>query len=235
MPPKPRPTSKKPRTPGAPRASAGASGRDTRLLAMVAVGGVAALAVVAIVIALVVGGGGEDGGDARAALEAAGCALTVEPAVPNVGDHSDFPDPEARSPEWNTDPPTSGPHYGQTIVYGAYTEPLQIGPLVHNLEHGAVYILYGDDVPETTVEQLRSFYADHTTGTVLAPYPRLGKEIALGAWFARGLDEAKSAGGSGVLAKCPAFEESAFDAFLSAFQFKGPEAFPPESLLPGRN
>jgi len=234
MPPKPRPSSKKIRTPAAPSAAAGSSGRDTRLVAMLAVGGVAALAAVAIVIALMAGGG-DDGGDARAALEAAGCTFTVEAAVANVGDHSDFPDPDARSPTWNTDPPTSGPHYVQTVIYGAYSEPLQIGRIVHNLEHGAAYILYGNEVSEETVQQLRSFYDDHSRGTILAPYPRLGKQIALGAWFAQGLDEAKSEAGSGVLAKCRVFDDSAFDAFLSAYQFKGPEAFPPESLLPGRN
>ena len=227
MPPKPRPHGKpKPKPPGPSK------GLDRRLL-------IAAAASVAVVVvagaAFALAGGDDGGGDARAALEAAGCTLTVKPAVANVGDHSDFPSPDARSPRWNTDPPTSGPHYQETIIYGAYNEPLQIGRLVHNLEHGAAYILYGDDVPEETVEQLRSFYDDHTRGTILAPYPRLGNKIALGAWFARGIDEAKSDHGSGVLATCPAFDENAFDAFLSAYQFKGPEAFPPDSLLPGRN
>jgi hypothetical protein len=204
------------------------------LLAILAGAGVAVVAVVAIALSVGLGGGGGSA-DARAALENAACTLTVKPAVANVGDHSDFPNPDARSPKWNTDPPTSGPHYGQTIIYGAYTDPLQIGRLVHNLEHGAAFILSGDDVPETTVEQLRSFYAGHPRGTVLAPYPRLGTKIALGAWYAEGLDEAESDRGSGVLATCTAFDENAFDAFLSAYQFKGPEAFPPDSLLPGRN
>lgn len=206
-------------------------GIDRRILAL-AVGGVLVLAAVAAAAVFAFGGGSND---ARAALRDAGCTLTVKPAVANVGDHSDFPDPGARSPKWNTDPPTSGPHYQETIVYGAYTEPLQIARLVHNLEHGAAYILYGNEVPEATVVQLRAFYNDHTRGTVLAPYPRLGKRIALGAWNDPGLDEAKSNRGSGVLATCPAFDQKAFTAFLSAFQFKGPEAFPPELLLPGRN
>jgi Protein of unknown function (DUF3105) len=227
MPPKPRPHGKrKPPPPGS------STGLDRRLL-IAAAAGVAVVVVAGAAFAL--SSGGDGGGDARAALEAAGCTLTVKPAVANIGDHSDFPNPDGRSPKWNTDPPTSGPHYGETIIYGAYAEPLQIGRLVHNLEHGAVFILYGDDVPATTVAQLRSFYGDHTNGTVLAPYPRLGKNIALGAWYARGLDEAKSERGSGVLATCPAFDENAFDAFLSAYQFEGPEPFPPDSLLPGRN
>ena len=112
MPPKPRPHGKhKPRASAVPKAPGTTGGRDNRLIAMLALGGVALLAVIGIGAALAFGGG-DDGSDARTALEAAGCTLTVKPAVSNVGDHSDFPDPGARSPKWNTDPPTSGPHYG---------------------------------------------------------------------------------------------------------------------------
>jgi hypothetical protein len=226
MPPKPRSQGKRKPPPS--------KGDDSRSLLLVGVGGAAVLAIAAVALAFTLGGGsGGSAGDARAALEAAGCTLTVKPAVANESDHSDFPDPDARSPKWNTDPPTSGPHYGQTVIYGVYTEPPQIGRLVHNLEHGAAYILYGDGVSAATVQKLRDFYDDHTRGTVLAPYPRLGDKIALGAWVDPGLDEAKSNRGSGVLATCGSFDDNAFDAFLAAYQFKGPERFPADSLLPG--
>jgi hypothetical protein len=228
MPPKPRSQGKRKPPPS--------KGDDRRNLLLLAIGGVALLAIAAVALAFTLGGGGSGGGgggDARAALEAAGCTVTVKPAVANESDHSDFPDPDARSPKWNTDPPTSGPHYGQTVIYGVYTDPPQIGRLVHNLEHGAAYILYGDGVSAATVQKLRDFYDDHTRGTVLAPYPRLGGKIALGAWVDPGLDEAKSNRGSGVLATCGSFDENAFDAFLAAYQFKGPERFPADSLLPG--
>jgi len=198
------------------------------LLALLLVAGVAAL------LGLV---GGDDSSAAavRADFEEAGCTFEVKPAVANVADHSDFPDPEARSPKWNTDPPTSGPHYGQTIAYGSYTEPVDVGRVLHNLEHGAVYILYGVDVPEATVTLLQDFYADHQVGTVLAPYPKLGNQIALGAWVVPGLPEAQNARGSGVLAKCTEYDEAAFDAFFDAFQFKGPESplIPPSRMQPG--
>jgi len=231
MPPRPRPHGKphQKRTPPT-------QGGDRRAMLMLGIGGVAVLAIAAVALAFTLGGGGgSESGDARAALEAAGCTLTVKPGVPNVSDHSDFPNPDARSPKWNTDPPTSGPHYGQTVIYGAYSEPPQVGRLLHNLEHGAAYILYGDGVSAGTVQQLRAFYEKHARGTILAPYPRLGNQVALGAWLDPGLDEAKSNRGSGVLAKCGAFDEKAFDEFLAAYQFKGPERFPSDSLLPGRS
>jgi hypothetical protein len=77
------------------------------------------------------------------------------------------------------------------------------------------------------VAELRTFYDRHERGTLVAPYPSLGDTVALGAWVAEG-GEAK-----GYLAKCTEFDQAAFSAFFSGFQFKGPERFPASSLLPG--
>ncbi len=195
-------------------------------------GAVIALAAVGAAVFLV-GFGGNDASPekVRADLEAAGCTLQVVNA--QRGQHSLGADETA---DWNTDPPTSGPHFGfddagnlGTVIWGAYEEPLQLARVVHNLEHGGLYIFYGDDVSDAVVAELRAFYDDHERGTLLAPYPKLGDQIALGAWVSGG-DEEK-----GYLAKCPAFDDAAFSTFLSGFQFKGPERFPASSLLPGNN
>ena len=181
---------------------------------------------------LLVGGGSDSGAaaaDARAVLEAAGCELTIVQVPGDSSDHS-VTDPEGVSSAWNTDPPTGGPHNGATAFYGAYQEPLNQAQVVHNLEHGAVYIYYGSDVSETTVAQLRAFYDDHRNGTLLAPYPKLGAKIALGAWNASSGDYKND---EGILAICTSFDEPAFAAYFDAFQFKGPERFPPDALAPG--
>jgi hypothetical protein len=193
------------------------------------------LAIIGAVALLGLGGDEASAADVRADLEAAGCTMVVKEAVPNVSNHSDFPDPEARNPNWNTDPPTSGPHYGQTLIYGSYRDSVDVGRVLHNLEHGAVYIFYGDKVPETTVAQLEAFYAEHQNGTILAPYAKIGNKIALGAWVVPGLPEATNDRGSGVLATCTKFDEQAFSGFFDAFQFKGPESplFRPSDMSPG--
>ena len=168
-------------------------------------------------------------------MEAAGCTLQSVKAQP--GRHSLAPDGTGK---WNTDPPTSGPHFGfnpngsvGTVIWGAYDEPVQLARVIHNLEHGGIYIFYGDEVPEATVEQLLAFYDDHENGTVLAPYPKLGDKIALGAWVTDDETGSESTGGKGQLAKCSTFDDDAFSSFFSAFQFNGPERFPSGSLLPG--
>ncbi len=194
------------------------------MLYVVGAVGIALIALVALAGFLGFGGGGADEESVRTDLEAAGCILQ---AVPGQAAQHSVTNPAGTSDKWNTDPPTNGPHYGEAAIFGAYDEPLEQARVVHNLEHGGVFIQYGEDVPESTVAELRGFYDDHQTGTIMAPLPRLADEIALGAWVAEG-EEAK-----GYLAKCKAFDEGAFSAFLDAFQFKGPERFDPSQLRPG--
>jgi hypothetical protein len=192
---------------------------------------VALLAIVGIVALLGLGGGDPSPAEVRADLTAAGCTLQAVKAQP--GQHTLTADGTAK---WNTEPPTNGPHFGfdqnqslGTVIWGAYDEPLQLARVVHNLEHGGIYIFYGDDVRESVVQELRGFYDRHQTGTMFAPYPKLGDKIALGAWVAEGEE------GMGYLAKCTKFDEDAFSAFFRGFQFKGPERFPRSALLPGES
>ena len=191
--------------------------------------GLAVLVVAAIGLAVALGGGGGASADAAAALDTAGCTLVTKPALRGV--HS-ITTPSGTSKQWNTNPPTSGPHYEIPAVWGAYTEPVNLAQLVHNLEHGGVYILYGPRVPDSTVAELRSFYDDHVRGTILAPLPSLGDQIALGAWTTP--SPTQPTDGTAHLAKCTSFDEDAFEAFFDEFQFKGPERFPADTLLPGR-
>ena len=44
--------------------------------------------------------------------------------------------------EYNSSPPTSGPHYAQWTKRGVYEEPMEDGYLIHSLEHGYVVISY---------------------------------------------------------------------------------------------
>lgn len=219
----------KPRVKAPKQRSAAASegGRDTRVWAIVA--GVAGLligaAVVIAALGFVGGGSGKtDTAGLRAKLGAAGCTLTVAPAL--VGVHS-IQNPSGTSPKWNTDPPTSGPHYQIPAVFGIYEDEIEMARLVHNLEHGGIYILYGKDVPAATVDELRSFYESHKTGTIMAPLDRLGDKFALGAW----VDDGDTR--NGFLAKCTTFDEDAVGTFFRSLQFRGPERFDPSQLQPG--
>jgi hypothetical protein len=221
-----------PKRPQAPQRRTTPSGprdadRQRKLLYILAAAGLIGLAIVLGVIFLT-GAGGDD--DLAATMESAGCQLKTVPAA--VGDHTAELDATS-NPKWNTDPPTSGPHYPVPAVYGEYDTPLKIAQVVHNLEHGAVFILYGPDVPAATVEQLRTFYNEDTTGMLLAPYPKLGDKIALGAWTVPDDFEPGGTNGTAYLATCTTFDEEGFSSFRDELRFRGPERFPPDALRPG--
>jgi hypothetical protein len=218
-----KPRVKAPRQRTAPTSDPGARNRR---LAMIGGGALAGVAAVAALFFLVgSGGGGVDEAAVRAKLVAAGCRLQAVPADEGA-DHS-VTDPGGSSGQWNTDPPTNGPHFIQAAIFGEYDEPLEAARVVHNLEHGGVFIQYGDDVPEETVTRLKEFYSDNKTGTIMAPLPRLGDEFALGAWVAEGAEP------RGYVARCTAFDEAAVSSFFDEFQFRGPERFDPANLRPG--
>ena len=211
----------------APKQRAAAADESARRRTMWVVVAIVAGAAVVAVAALLGFVGGDDKIDTaalRTKLEAAGCTLKVAPALEGV--HS-IQNPGGTSPLWNTDPPTSGPHYAIPGIFGIYEEPVELARLVHDLEHGGLYILYGDKVSDTTVDQLRAFYDDHKTGTVMAPLDRLGDQFALGAWVVDGDIH------NGFLAKCTSFDEDATSSFFRALQFRGPERFDPSALTPG--
>ena len=172
--------------------------------------------------------GDVDGPAIAGALRDAGC--TVQTFKAQNRDHKE--EDELQDFKYNSDPPTSGPHYGITAPFDFYSDPVEQFRLVHNLEHGGVAIQYGDEVSDETVEEIRDWYLEDPNGIVVAPYPRLGKTIALAAWTAptKAKDDRY---GAGHLAKCPRFDEDAFDAFLDEYAFKGPEPFPREALAPG--
>lgn len=53
--------------------------------------------------------------------------------------------PEGSTPTWNSNPPTSGPHYPVWAAFDQHYENLARGYWLHDLEHGAVVYAYRCD------------------------------------------------------------------------------------------
>jgi len=167
--------------------------------------------------------------EAQQKLREAGCTLVTERAT--SARHVFRLDAEI---DYNTSPPTNGPHYAIPALWGIYREPVPALRLVHNLEHGGIAIQYGPGVAKPAVERLVDFYFEDRTAVIVAPLPALGARITLGAWVVRTDDRARTARlGEGHLAVCQRFDEDAFAAFRDAYRFNGPEGYPPDSLGPG--
>lgn len=133
-------------------------------------------------------------GSAAAAKEA-GCT-----PVKNVGEFSADKDAshEGARPlsEYRSVPPASGPHVDSTVAAGVYDKPLDIGPAIHSLEHGAAEIWYSPQVAGSPqVADIAAWVKsspENTDHTIMAPfdYPDQGasgtlpgqSQIALVAW-----------------------------------------------------
>lgn len=199
------------------------AGRSRWLVPGIAAG-VGAIALAALLgFVLLRGGGTEE------ALAAAGCSLET---YPSQGREHVEELPEDF--EYNSFPPTTGPHHPQWAPWDVYDRPVDQGRLLHNLEHGGLVIQYGEDVPEEDVAAIVAWYRGDPNGKIVAPLPELGNEIALAAWVSPETPTEAENAGEGVLAKCTSFDRGAFDRFKDTYGFRGPERFPRDQLQPGR-
>lgn len=85
--------------------------------------------------------------------------------------------------EYEVTPPVGGNHNGtwQNCQGTVYDAPIASEHAVHSLEHGAVWVTYQPDLPESQVEQL----ADRVRGTdytFMSPFEGLDAPISLQAW-----------------------------------------------------
>jgi len=101
--------------------------------------------------------------------------------------------PENSQITWQNRPPSSGPHYPVwSQNYGVLEQGLAPGYWVHNLEHGAVAVLYNcpDGCPDI-VQQLKDLYPNLPKGrnsrggmprVIITPYTDMDSKVAAVAW-----------------------------------------------------
>jgi hypothetical protein len=114
------------------------------------------------------------------AAKKADCDLRLN--LPNEG-RTHLP-PTAPTPEYKTNPPTSGNHveppYQQAD--GAYKEmPLELD-IVHSLEHGRMEIQYSPDLSESAQLELVGLYDTMYGATLLFPNDNMPYEVAATTW-----------------------------------------------------
>jgi len=120
-------------------------------------------------------------------------------------------------PEYNSNPPTSGPHYAQTAAAGYRTEEIPDQHLIHNLEHGDVWISYHPSISDEVKEALRQFDA---TKVVITPREANDTDIALAGWGR--LDKFDLENGE--------LPEQRVEDFIKRYANRGPEQVPGKSM-----
>lgn len=121
--------------------------------------------------------------------------------------------PGEMHPPYNSDPPTSGWHYTDTLEAGFHEQPVPDELLVHNLEHGHIVIAYDCSKLadcETVKAQLRGIVGRFNSWKVtVVPRQNADAAIALTAW--------------GRMDKLDHFDEGRIVAFVNAWRDRGPE------------
>jgi len=112
---------------------------------------------------------------------------------------------------YNSDPPTSGNHWPTPANWGLYTEPLPDEQLVHNLEHGGIWISYKDikDINEETGKKLESIAEKYPQAVIITERPKNDTKFAIASW--------------GRLTKLDSFDQEYVERFIRANINNSPE------------
>jgi Protein of unknown function (DUF3105) len=149
--------------------------------------------------------------DLEEAAQVAGCELRLD--LPDEGNTHLRPDQE--TPEYETNPPTSGDHDQAPTADGAYLETPEVTMAVHSLEHGRIAIQYSPDLAEGEQLALKGLFDDDPEGMLLFPNAEMPYEVAATTWT--------------NLIGCDTYSDSALAAimaFRDRFRGRGPERVP---------
>ena len=100
---------------------------------------------------------------------------TEEIDVGEAGQHTE------QNVDYESTPPAGGDHNPVWQNCGTYSEPVRNETSVHSLEHGAVWITYQPDLPESQVSQLEEL-AQGESYVLVSPFEGLDSPIVASAW-----------------------------------------------------
>jgi hypothetical protein len=150
-------------------------------------------------------------GDLEQAAKAADCDLELD--LPDEG--NTHIDPDAKVPDYKTNPPTSGDHSPENLADGAYLDFPDVINSTHSLEHGRIEIQYDPDLPEENQLALKGLFDSDPQGMLMFPNPEMPYEVAATAWT--------------NLMGCKSYSPEVIDAitdFRDTYRGQGPEDIP---------
>ncbi|MBI2124142.1 MAG: DUF3105 domain-containing protein [Candidatus Wildermuthbacteria bacterium] len=118
--------------------------------------------------------------------------------------------------EHQSNPPTSGDHWPVPLSDGIYSTEKPDEAIIHNLEHGRVWVSYKPSIPEQTKKTLEDLMKRYN-GTVLTPRSANDTDIALAAWNRLDTFNLEPNG---------TFNEQRVIDFINRWRNKGPEFVP---------
>jgi hypothetical protein len=119
--------------------------------------------------------------------------------------------PGQSHPAYSSNPPTSGWHYQQAADWGFYERELADELVVHNLEHGGIWISYTDAVNQTEIDRLRGIAQQYPRSVIVTQRNGNDVPIAVASW--------------GQLMELQRFDRERIVAFIDANMNNSPEPF----------
>lgn len=115
-------------------------------------------------------------------------------------------------PAYNSNPPTSGWHTPQVASWGASRAEIPDEVLLHNLEHGGIWLSYKNPSDTVLVEKLEALASRYGSKVIVTPRSKNDSPIAIAAWER--------------LLKLDTYDENRIVEFINAFRNRGPERVP---------
>jgi hypothetical protein len=120
---------------------------------------------------------------------------------------------ELEPPDYNSDPPTSGPHAARAAACGIFRQPVPDVYQIQDLAIGVVVIQYSPSLEDAEVERIENLARSLEDRVIVAPRPGMPASVVATAWTTMmRLDD-------GV-------DEAALRAFYDAYVGGGPESGP---------
>ncbi len=113
-------------------------------------------------------------------------------------------------PAYDSNPPTSGWHYEKPADWGIYQTELPDERLVHNLEHGGIWISY-NGIDGETKSKIENFAKQHADKMIVTPRTKNEDMIVLASWT--------------QLLRMDTFDETMAAAFMHANKNQSPEPY----------
>ena len=115
-------------------------------------------------------------------------------------------------PPYSSNPPTSGWHFPVPADWGFYNEELPDELVVHNLEHGGIWISYRSADDTALINQLMTLSRRYRSKVIITLRTKDDTRLAVAAWD--------------HLMKLDHFDEAVIVDFIRQFRDRGPEFVP---------
>ncbi len=131
---------------------------------------------------------------------------------------------EGTNVDYNSNPPTSGSHWGIPDNWGIVDHQIPDEAAVNNLEHGGIWISYRPGINPAALEKLKAIVKDMGGKILLTPRVENDNDVAAAAW---GRYYKFDVGSDG------SFDEAKVRDFIKLYINHGPENVP--DSMPGKD